>query len=214
MAQKLDSIKWLRKKAALFEEKSYPALFAALLHIYLGSLTFKDIAEHSGMTRDALAKLRKNPRFMRFVDTFKKDISGAIREDLIVNNYALEDYDSLAADFSLCDEIFQMQIRVPLFSRLKSVSEKIDSRHTHGLKLDQYELRLFRKLFCFFVFAEKYTPTLVSRSLQDMKRIAEDIVWPALELDEKEIDHLLRRPSPDKNGRLNALRQALKSLRS
>ncbi len=212
MRTRLDSTKWLRRKTAVFEEKSYPYLFAALLHIYFGSLTLKEIAEQSGLTLHACKKLRQNPRFMRFTDTFKKDISCEIREDLISHSYEIEDYDSLASDFSLFDEIVQIQIRVPLFSMLKDVSDSIENKHTNGLKLDEYELSLFRKLFSFFILAEKYTPTLASRSLKDIRQVAERIVWPALNLDEKGIEQFLGRPCPDREERIRKLRNALNVL--
>lgn len=107
---------------------------------------------------ETLQELRKNPRFMRFVDTFKKELSREIREDLLVNSYQLEEYDSLAIDFSLFDEVLQMPIRVPLFSHLKKISQSIKSRTTYGLKIDAFEFMLFRRLFSFFILIEKYTP--------------------------------------------------------
>ena len=168
MLNKLDSTKWLRKKIATFEKNSFPYLLAALLHVYFGNLTLKEIAEKAGINIETLQELRKNPRFMRFVDTFKKELSQEIREDLLVNSYQLEEYDSLAMDFSLFDEVLQMQIRVSLFSHLKKISQSIKSRTTYGLKIDTSEFMLFRRLFSFFILIEKYTPTLVSKSLQDI----------------------------------------------
>ena len=178
MSHKLDSTKWLCKK----------------------------IAEKAGISMETLQELRKNPRFMRFVDTFKKELSREIREDLLVNSYQLEEYDSLAIDFSLFDEVLQMPIRVPLFSHLKKISQSIKSRTTHGLKIDTSEFMLFRRLFSFFILIEKYSPTLVSKSLQEMKQIAEDIVWPALDMDKKEIDNILSKPISTKEERLKELK--------
>lgn len=212
MSDKLDSTKWLRKKIATFEKNSYSYLLAALLHVYFGNLTLKEIAEKAGITVETLHELRKNPRFMHFVDTFKRELSQEIREDLLVNNYQLEEYDSLSMDFSLFDEILQIQIRVPLFSHLKKISQSIKSRATHGLKIDVSEFMLFRRLFSFFILIEKYTPTLVSKPLQEMKQIAEDIVWPTLGMDKKEIDNILSKPIPAKEERLKELKVKIHDL--
>lgn len=206
MAKKLDSIKWLRKKAAAFERDSSPPLLAALLHVYFGSLTLNDIAEKAGIAQDALEGLRRNPRFFRYVDTFKKELAHEIIEDLLVNTYEFEDYDDLASDFSLFDEVFQMQIRVPLFSHLRRISDFIKSKTTHGLKIDTSDFMLFRRLFSFFILMEKYTPTLVSKPLHDMKQIAEDIVWPKLGLDKTEIDRVLNRQMPPRDEMIRELK--------
>lgn len=209
MPSKLDSIKWVRKKAATFKEESYPPLLAALLHIYFGSLTLDEIAERAGMTRENLHGLRKNPRFFRFVDAFKKELSQEIVEDLLVNTYQLEDYDALASDFSLLDEVFQMQIRVPLISHLRKISDFIKSKTTHGLKIDTSEFMLFKRLFSFFILMEKYTPTLVSKPLQEMKQTAEDVVWPALGLDKTELDSILSKPVLPEDDRARELKTRL-----
>lgn len=212
MADKLDSTKWVGKRVATFEKDSFSPLLAALLHIYSSSLTLKDIAEKAGITLETLQGLRKNPRFLRLVDTFKKELSQEIIEDLLVNTYQLEEYDILASDFSLFDEVFQMQIRVPLFSHLKKISDSVKSRTTHGLKIDTSEFMLFQRLFSFFILIEKYTPTLVSKSLQEMKQTAEDVVWSALGLDKGEIDRILSKPILMKDERLKELKTRLDNI--
>jgi hypothetical protein len=68
---------------------------------------------------------------------------------------------------------------------------------------------LFRRLFSFFILMEKYTPTLVSKSLRDMKRTAEDVVWPTLGLDKNEIDAMLSAPILSKEERLVELKRRL-----
>jgi hypothetical protein len=212
MSGKLDSTKWVRKKTAAFKQDSYSPLLAALLHIYFGNLTVEDIAEKASMTSETLQGLRKNPRFFRYVDTFKKELSQEIIEDLLVNTYRLEDYDALASDFSLFDEVFQMQIRVPLFTHLRKISDFIKSRTTYGLKIDTSEFMLFRRLFSFFILMEKYTPTLVSKSLREMKQTAEDVVWPALGLDKTEIDEILNAPVLTKDERVQELKMRLDAI--
>lgn len=212
MSGKLDSMKWVRKKTATFKRDSFSSLLAALLHIYIGGLTLEDIAQKAGITIETLKELRMNPRFFLYVDTFKKELSQEIIEDLLVNTYRLEEYDSLAMDFSLFDEVFQMQIRVPLFSHLRKISDFIKSKTTYGLRIDASEFMLFRRLFSFFILVEKYVPTLVSKSLRDMKTTAEDVVWPALSLDKKEIDQILTKPISSRDERVRELKMRLKSL--
>jgi hypothetical protein len=60
----------------------------------------------------------------------------------------------------------------------------------------------YLRLFSFFILMEKHTPTLVSKSLQEMKQIAKDVVWPALGLDKTEIDEILNAPVLSKDERL------------
>jgi hypothetical protein len=136
MTKRLDSTKWLRNKLSTFEENSFPSLYTALLHIYLGSLTLEEIAETAGISQETFHKLRLNPRFMRFVDTFKKELSEEIREDLIVESYQFKEYDSLAADFSLYDEMFQFEAYV----------KNVDGFEGEGDFLSKFKDHIFRLL--------------------------------------------------------------------
>ncbi len=212
MSLRLESTKWLRKKTAGIKDDSLRYQRAALLHIYLGALTLHEIAVYSGLTAETLNGLRMNAPFMKMVDTCKKEYSHDLREDLLVNNYRLEDYDSLASDVSLLDEILRMQIKVPLFTQLRNLSQSIKSRTTHNLEIDPSELMLFRRLFSFFILFEKHATTLTAQSLMEMKLIAEEIVWPGLHLDKNEIDQILNRPMSTIEERLRELRARLKGL--
>ncbi len=212
MSLRLESTKWLRKRTAGIKNDSLHYQRAALLHIYLGALTLHEIAVYAGLTVETLKGLRMNAPFMKMVDTCKKEYSRDLREDILVNNYRLEDYDSLASDVSLLDEILQMQIKVPLFTQLRNLSQSIKSRSTYNLKVDPSELMLFRRLFSFFILFEKYATTLTSQSLVEMKLIAEEIVWPGLHLDKNEIDQILNRPMSTIEERLRELRERLKGL--
>ncbi|MEW6418691.1 MAG: hypothetical protein AB1480_11290 [Nitrospirota bacterium] len=212
MSLRLESTKWLRKRTAEIKNDSLHYQRAALLHIYLGALTLHEIAVYAGLTIETLQGLRMNARFMKMVDTCKKEYSRDLREDLLVNNYQLDDYDSLASDVSLLDEILKMQIKVPLFTELRNLSQSIKSRTTHNLKVDLSEFMLFRRLFSFLILVEKYATTLTAQSLLEMKAIAEEIVWPGLHLDKNEIDQILNRPISTIEGRLEELRARLKGL--
>jgi hypothetical protein len=209
MSQRLDSIKWLYKKIAGIEDCSLHARRAALLHIYLGALTLGEIPRYAGMTSETLEGLRVDARFMKMVDTFKKEYSGDLREDILVNTYDLEEYDNLASDVGLFDEMLQMQIKIPLFTQLRNLAQRIESKSRHDLKIDSYDLMLFRRLFSFLLVVEKYATTLTAQSLLEMKRIAEDVVWPGLHLDRNEIDEILNRPMATIDERVGDLRARL-----
>lgn len=208
----VQSSKWLRKKIVELGKDRHAYQTAALLHIYHGTLTLKEISERAGMSLDTLQSLRSKAPFMRLVDTLKKEFSREFREDLIINYYRTEEYDSLASDFAMFDEVLQTQIKVPLFTQLKKLSQRIRSRKTYGLKIDTSELMLFRRLFTFFILVEKYAPTLTSKALSDMKQVAEETVWPGLSMDMEETDRILKEPIVNKDERVRELKEQLDNL--
>lgn len=212
MPNPLYSTDWLRKKIAELKDDRYTVHVAALLHIYFGVLPLEEIAEKAGMTLQILNGLRMNAPFMRLVDTYKKEFSGEIRENLLINTYDLERYDFIASDFTMFDEIIQMQIKVPLFTKLKKLSQSIRSRRTYNVKIEKSEFMLFRRLFSFFILIEKYLPTLTSKALLEMKEIAQEIVWPVLDLDNGEIDRILVKPTLTRDERVRELRKKLNEI--
>jgi hypothetical protein len=212
MPKLLDSTEWLRKKIAALKDDRYTIHIAALLHIYSCGLTLEEIAEKACMSLQTLYGLRNNAPFMRLVDTYKKEFSGEIRENILINTYDLEGYDLFASEFTMFDEILQTQIKVPLFTQLKKLSQSVKSRATYNIKIDKAEFMLFRRLFSFFILIEKYVPTLTSKALVEMKEIAQEIVWPALDMDGGEIDRILSRPLLARDERLRELRKRLNAV--
>ena len=212
MPKLLNSTDWLRIKLAELKDDRYTVHVAALLHIYLGALTLDEIAEKAGMTLQTLNGLRMNAPFMRLVDTYKKEFSGEIREKLLINTYNLEGYDFIASDFIVFDDILQTQIKVPLFTKLKKLSQSIKSRATYNIKIEKSEFMLFMRLFSFFILIEKYLPTLTSKALVELKEIAQEIVWPALDMDSGEIDRILSKPLLTRDERLRELRTKLNAV--
>jgi hypothetical protein len=186
------SLRWLRKKLDELGESRQPYHLDAILHVYLGTISLREIAARSGSGTDALLFLRSNAAFMRLVDTYKQECAQWIREDLILNERTIEEYDSIAADYAMLEEVLRMQIKIPLFSQLREVAQSIKSKSACGLPIDPYDHRLFRKLYLFFLFTEKYLPTLTSRSLPDLMQIADKTVWPAVSFDEEKPDRLLK----------------------
>jgi hypothetical protein len=209
MPKPLHSTNWVRKKIDELKDDRYTVHVAALLHIYFGALTLEEIAEKAGITLQTLQGLRMNAPFMRLVDTYKKEFSGEIRENLLINTYDLEGYDFIASDFAMFDEILQTQIKVPLFTKLKKLSQSIKSRTTYNIKIEKSEFMLFRRLFSFFILIEKYSPTLTSKALVEMKEIAQEIVWPALDMDSGEIERILNKPTLTRDERVRELKSKL-----
>ncbi len=214
MNQRIDSTKWLLKRIDEIKDESLPVRRGVLLHIYVGALTLGEIAGYAGLIAETLHELRMNLRFMKMVDIIKKEYASDLREDIIVNTYGMDDYDTLASDVALFDEILRMQIKLPLFSQLRNLAEKIESKYRHNLKIDSYDLMLFRRLFSFLILVEKYATTLTAQSLLEMKKTAEQIVWPALHLDKDEIDQMLKRPMATIDERVAGLKIRLGRLLS
>ena len=210
MPKLFDSTEWVHKKAAEFKDDRYAVHLSALLHIYFGGLTLEEIADKAGLPLHNLYGLRSNAAFMRLVDTYKKEFSGEIREHILINTYDLEEYEILASECAMFDEILQTQVKVPLFTTLKKLSQSIKSRTTYNIKIEKAEFMLFRRLFSFFICIEKYLPTLTSKALVEMKEIAQEIVWPALDRDAGEIDRILNKPLLTRDERVRKLKNKLK----
>jgi len=204
-------LRWLQKKLEELGEGRAPYELASLLHIYLSTLSIQEIAVLSGIETEGIMLLRSNGAFMKLVDTSKQECAIWSREDLILNDRTIEEYDSIAADYSMLEEVLRMQIKIPLFTDLRWVAQSIESKSTYSLPIDPYNLRLFRKLYLFFLFSEKYLPTLTSRSLPDLKQIAEETVWQALAFDREELERVLRKPAPLRE-RVGEFKAEIKSL--
>ncbi len=200
---------WIQNKIAESREAKSPHQIAALMHIYTGILNLKDISEISGLSLDTLKDLRTKVSFMRLVDNFKKEYSREFREALLINDYSVEEYETLAADFTMLDEMLQIQIKTPLFTQLRELSKGLKSKKTYGLKIENYDLRLFKRLLIFFMFVERYSQTLTTRGLSDMKDVAKKVL--SVNMDE-EIDRVLSDPVSMYGKRLKELKHRLENL--
>ncbi len=202
---------WIRKKIAEYGEAVSPHQIAALMHIYVGSLTLKEVSEIAGLSLKDLEELRTKASFMRLVDNFKKEYSYEFREALLINDYSIEEYETLAADYSMLDEMLQIQIKVPLFTRLRDLSQSLNSKKAYGLKIETYDLRVFTRLFTFFMFMEKYGQTLTTRGLSDIKQVAEKVL--SVKMDD-EVNRTLSDPVSMRSKRLKELKARLENLTS
>ncbi len=202
---------WIRKKIAESSEAMSPHQIAALMHIYVGTFTLKEVSEIAGLSLKDLEELRTKASFMRLVDNFKKEYSYEFREALLINDYSIEEYETLAADYSMLDEMLQIQIKVPLFTQLRDLSQSLNSKEAYGLKIETYDLRVFTRLFTFFMFVEKYGQTLTTRILSDIKQVAEKVL--SVKMDD-EVNKTLSDPVSMRSRRLKELKARLENLTS
>ncbi len=171
----------IRGKKMIFTKQQY---LAALLQGYLGTLSLQEIADKIGMDIVNIRWLRTEADFMLLVDWGKRKFAEFFREHILINDFTASQYDSMAAEFSMLEELLQMQIRVPLYSRLREVARRIESAKEAQLRIRDDHLRFFAKLYKFFVFIEKYKPSVTSKVLQgNYKPLADNVVWPDLEED-------------------------------
>lgn len=202
---------WIQNKIAESREARSPHQIAALMHIYFGTLSLKDISKISGLSLDTLKDLRTKGSFTRLVDNFKKEYSREFREALLINDYSVEEYETLAADFTILDEMLQIQIKVPLFTQLRKLSQNLKSKKTFGLKIENYDLKLFKRLLTFFMFVERYNQTLTTRELSEIEQVAKNVLSTFNNID-KEIDRILNDPISKRDRRLKELMSRLDNL--
>ncbi len=188
-----------------------PHQIAALMHIYVGTFTLKEVSEIAGLSLKDLEELRTKASFMRLVDNFKKEYSYEFREALLINDYSIEEYETLAADYSMLDEMLQIQIKVPLFTQLRDLSQSLNSKEAYGLKIETYDLRVFTRPLHFFMFVEKYGQTLTTRILSDIKQVAEKVL--SVKMDD-EVNKTLSDPVSMRSRRLKELKARLENLTS
>lgn len=200
---------WMRRKIVDLGRNIQPYNIAALFHIYSGTLSLADISYKSNMSIDELNLFRKNAAFMKLVDTYKKECAKSFIEYILINDCVVNEYAFIAADYSMLDEIIKMQIKIPLFTYLRDLYISLKNKYMYKLKMDDYDLMVFKRLYIFFIFTECYEQTLTIRSLDEMRQIAEEVVLPALNIEKREIDVVLSETESVRLGRINKLRTDL-----
>ncbi len=155
---------------------------AALMQAYLGKATLAWISERSGIPIQLLRQWRKEPQFLLVMDWSKSVFSAALQENLILNDYSVAQYHYMAAEISLLEESVRVAVRVPLYRRFKKLGRSLISRHQNDLTISKYDLRLFRRLFLFFLALEHHWPSSAHHRIrEDFLPLARDVVWPVLE---------------------------------
>jgi hypothetical protein len=185
---------WLHQRLDEYERASKPPKLrgrdialstsqygAALMQAYLGKATLRWIADHSSISLEHLRQWRQEPPFLLVMDWSKSIFAKVFQENLALKDYTLEQYYYIAAEISLLEESLRVAVRVPLYQRFKKLGRRLISRHQNNLSLSKYDLRLFRRLFLFFLTLEQHWPSSArKRILEDYLPLARDVVWPLL----------------------------------
>jgi hypothetical protein len=151
------------------------------MQAYLGKASLAWVAERVGIAVQRLQQYRREPQFLLVMDWSKSIFSKAFKENLALNDYSVVQYHYITAEVSLLEESLRIAARVPLYQSFSKLSRNLISRHQNDLSLSQYDLRLFRRFFVFFLALEHHWPsTARHRIREDFLPLAKDVVWPRL----------------------------------
>lgn len=154
---------------------------AALMQAYLGKASLNWIADHTGIPVERLRQYRLEPSFLLVMDWSKSIFSEAFLEQVVLNDYSVGQCHCIAAEISLLEESLRLTVRVPSYKHFKKLGQSLTSKHRNGLPLSNYDLRLFRRFFLFFLALEHHWPSAARRRLhEDFLPLAKDVVWPLL----------------------------------
>ena len=134
-----------------------------------------------GISEQLLRQWRQEPQFLLTMDWSKSIFSNAFQENLILNDYSMAQYYYIAAEISLLEESLRLTVRMPLNRSFLTLGRRLMSRYQHDLDLDNYDLRLFRRLFLFFLALDNHWPGSSCHCVsEDFLLLAKDVVWPLL----------------------------------
>ena len=151
------------------------------MQAYLGKASLRWVADLSGVSLELLKQWRQEPPFLLVMDWSKSIFSKACQENLALNDYTLQEYHYITAEISLLEESLRIALRVPLYQRFKKLGRGLISRRQNELSLAKYDLRLFRRLFLFFLILEQHWPSPAGKRInEEFLPLARDVVWPLL----------------------------------
>jgi hypothetical protein len=154
---------------------------AALMQGYLGKASLRWVADLSCVSLELLQQWRQEPPFLLVMDWSKSIFSKACQENLALNDYTLKEYHYIATEISLLEESLRIALRVPLYKRFKELGRRLISHRQNNLSLSKYDLRLFRRLFLFFLILEHHWPSSAKKRInEEFLPLAKDVVWPLL----------------------------------
>ena len=154
---------------------------AALMQAYLGKASLRWVADVSCISLGLLRQWRQEAPFLLVMDWSKSIFSKGSQENLALNDYTLKGYHYMAAEISLLEESLRIALRVPLYQRFKKLGRRLTSRRQNDLSLSTYDLRLFRRLFLFFLALEQHWPSSARKRIsEEFLPLARDVVWPLL----------------------------------
>ena len=168
----------LKGREIVMSPKQYGA---ALLQAYLGKASLSWIAKHANVPLQLLRQWRQEPEFLLVMDWSKSLFSKSFQEKLILNDYSVAQCHFISGEISLLEESWRVSTRGPLYQRFAKLGTNLISKHKHDLPLENYDIRLFRRLFLFFLTLEYHWPSPARYLIdKDFIPLAKDVIWPRL----------------------------------
>lgn len=154
---------------------------AALMQAYLGGFSLDWIAEQLEIPVKLIRQWRQDLQFLLVMDWSKSIFSDTFKENLILNDYSVTQCHTIAAEASLLEKSLRLSIRSPLYKHFAKLGQRLISQHQNDIDFNNYDLRLFRRLFLFFLSLEYHWPSAAHRQIRDnLLPLAKDVVWPLL----------------------------------
>ena len=155
---------------------------AALMQAYLGGTSLNWIAEQIEIPINRMCKWRQDLQFLLIMDWSKSIFADTFKEKLILNDYSVTQYHTIAAETSLLEKSLLLSVRSPLYRRFAKLGKRLISQHQNDIDFNTYDLRLFRRLFPFFLCLEYHWPSKAQGQIRkNFLPLAKDVVWPLLE---------------------------------
>lgn len=154
---------------------------AALMQAYLGGTSLNWIAEQIGISVELMRNWRQDLQFLLVMDWSKSNFSDTFKEKLILNDYSVTQYHTITAEVSLLEKSLRLSVRSPLYRRFAQLGQRLISQHQNDIDFNTYDIRLFRRLFLFFLSLEYHWPSKAQRQIRkNFLPLAKDVVWPIL----------------------------------
>jgi hypothetical protein len=161
---------------------SPPQYGAALMQGYFGQASLGWISKQTKIPVKRLREWRQEPQFLLVMDWSKPIFSKALRENLALNDYTVAQYHYISAEISLLEESLRVAARVPLYQSFAKLGRSLIRRHQNTISLSNYDLRLFRRFFLFFLALEYHWPSPAQKRIsEDFLPLARDVIWPLLD---------------------------------
>lgn len=154
---------------------------AALMKAYIGGTSLNWIAEQVGIPVKRIKKWRQDLQFLLVMDWSKSIFSDMFKEKLVLNDYSVAQYYTIAAETSLLEKSLRLSVRSQLYRRFAQLGQRLVSQHQNDIDFNTYDVRLFRRLFLFFLCLEHHWPSKARKQIkEDFLPLTKDVVWPIL----------------------------------
>jgi len=154
---------------------------AALMQAYLGRASLAWIAERTGIPLLLLRQWRQEPEFLLVMDWSKSIFADDFQEKLVLIDYSAAQCHYISAEVSMLENLLRVAIRVPLYQHFAKLGKRLISRYKNNLALSTYDIRLFYRLFLFFLALEHHWPSPAGHPInEDFIPLAKNVLWPFL----------------------------------